>query len=127
MGEFETFNVHSMFVLLIVTGSKVFSDFVNDILIFLLFDPFNWIASARDFVTNSSTRDCFELVQFFSTHSVRLVSSTYLQMCVFDTPRSLSNDSHKNDSKSHCSAAMAISPHRISLILGRKLELLNVT
>ena len=41
--------------------------------------------------------------------------------------RQLSNDSHKNDSKSYCSVAMAISPHRISLILGRKLELLNVT
>ena len=39
----------------------------------------------------------------------------------------LSNDSHKNDSKSYFSTAMAISPHRISLILGRKLELLNVT
>ena len=40
----------------------------------------------------------------------------------------LSNDSHKNDSKSYCSAAMAISPHRISLISRRKLELSwNVT
>ena len=39
----------------------------------------------------------------------------------------LSNDSHKNDSKSYCSAAMAISLNRISLILGRKLELSIVT
>ena len=38
----------SMFVLLIVTGSKVFSDFMNDILSSLHFDSFNWKPSARD-------------------------------------------------------------------------------
>jgi len=55
LGEFETFIVHSMFILLIlliVTGFKVFSDFVNDILSSLHLDLFNWKPSARDFVTN---------------------------------------------------------------------------
>ena len=65
----------SMFVLLIVIGSKGFSDFVNDILSFLHFDSFNWKPSARDFVTHSSTRDCIELVPFFSTHSASALSS----------------------------------------------------
>ena len=37
-----------MFVLLIVMGSKGFSDFVNDILSSLHFDSFNWKPSARD-------------------------------------------------------------------------------
>ena len=46
-----------MFVLLIVIGSKGFSDFVNDILSSLHFDLFNWKPSARDFVTNSSTKN----------------------------------------------------------------------
>ena len=49
-----------MFALLIVTGSKVFYDFVNDILSSLHFNSFNWKPSARDFVTNSSKRDCIE-------------------------------------------------------------------
>ena len=78
-----------MFALLIVTGSKVFYDFVNDILSSLHFDSFNWKPSARDFVTNLSTRDCIELVSFFSTHSARVVSSAYFQMFVFATLRSL--------------------------------------
>ena len=88
MGEFETCIVYSMFVSLIVTGLKVFFDLVNDILSSLHFDLFNW-KPARDFVTNSSTRYCIELVPFFSTHSVRVVSCTYFQMFVFATLRSL--------------------------------------
>ena len=80
-----------MFVLLIVMGSKGFSDFVNDILSSLHFDSFNWKPSARDFVTNSLMRDCIELVPFFSTHSARVVSSTYFQMLVFVTLKSLIN------------------------------------
>ena len=63
-----------MFVLLIVTGSKVLSDFVNDILSSLHFDSVYWKPSARDLVINSFTRDCIELVPFFSTHSARVVS-----------------------------------------------------
>ena len=78
-----------MFALLIVTGSKVFYDFVNDILSSLHFDSFNWKPSARDFVTNLSTRDCIEVVSFFSTHSARVVSYAYFQMFVFATLRSL--------------------------------------
>ena len=78
-----------MFALLIVTGSKVFYDFVNDILSSLHFDSFNWKPSARDFVTNLSTCDCIELVPFFPTHLARVVSSTYFQMFVFATLRSL--------------------------------------
>ena len=78
-----------MFALLVVTGSKVSYNFVNDILSSLHFDSFNWKPSARDFVTNSSKRDCIELVPFFSTHSARVVSSTYFQMFVFATLRSL--------------------------------------
>ena len=78
-----------MFALLIVTGCKVFYDFVNDILSSLHFDSFNWKPSARDFVTNSSKRDCIELVPFFSTHSTRVVASTYFQMFVSATLRSL--------------------------------------
>ena len=56
-----------MFILLIVIGSKGFSDFVNDILSSLHFDSFNWKPSARDFVTNSSTHDYIELDPFFPT------------------------------------------------------------
>ena len=78
-----------MFALLIVAGSKVFSDFVNDILSSLHFDSFNWKPSARDFVTKSSTRHCIALVPFFSTHFPRVVSSAYFQMFVFATLRSL--------------------------------------
>ena len=78
-----------MFVLLIVMCSKGFSDSVNDILSSLHFDSFNWKPSAQDFVTNSSTRDCIELVPFFFTHSARVVSSTYFQMLVFVTLKSL--------------------------------------
>ena len=78
-----------MFVLLIVTGSKVFSGFVNDILSCLHFDLLNRKPSARDFIKNQSTRDCIDLVPFFSTHSVRVVSSSYFQMFVFATLRSL--------------------------------------
>ena len=66
---------------------KVFSDFVNGILSSLHFDLFNWKPSALDFVTNSSTCDCIELVPFFSTHSARVVSSTYLQIFVFATQK----------------------------------------
>ena len=65
-----------MFILLIVIGSKGFSDFVNDILTSLHFDSFNWKPSAQDFMTNSSMYDCIKLVPFFSTHSARVVSST---------------------------------------------------
>ena len=79
----------SMFVLLIVISSKGFSDFVNDILSSIHFDSFNCKPSARDFETNSSTGDCIELVPFFSTHSARVVSSTYFQMLVFATPKVL--------------------------------------
>ena len=89
MGEFKTCIVYSMFVSLIVTGLKVFFDLVNDILSSLHFDLFNWKPLARDFVTNSSKRYCIELVPFFSTHSARVVSSTYFQMFVFATLRSL--------------------------------------
>ena len=78
-----------MFVLLILIGSKILSDFVNDILSSLHFDSFNWKPSARDFITNSSTFDCIELVPFFSTHSGRAVSSKYFQMFVFATLRLL--------------------------------------
>ena len=78
-----------MFVLLIIISSKGFSDFVNDILSSLHFDSFNWRPSAREFVTNSSTRDCIDLDPFFSTHSARVVPSTYFQMFVFATLRSL--------------------------------------
>ena len=78
-----------MFVLLIMTGSKTFSDFVNDILSSLHFDLFNRKPSALDFVTNSSTRDCIELVPFFSINSARVVSSTYFQIFVFAILRPL--------------------------------------
>ena len=99
MFHFKSFNIitpsnfadgtTSMFVFLIVTGSNVFSDFVNDILSSLHFDSFNWKPSAQDFVTNSSMRDCIELVPFLSTYSTRVVSSTYFQMFMFATLRSL--------------------------------------
>ena len=79
----------SMFVLLVVIGSKVFSGFVNDILSCLHFDLLNRKPSARDFVKNQSTRDCIDLVPFFSTHSARMVSFTYFQMFVFVTLRSI--------------------------------------
>ena len=72
-----------MFIILIVIGSKGFSDFVNDILSSLQFNLFNWKLSAQDFVTNSSMCDCIELVPFFSTLSARVVSPTYFQIFVF--------------------------------------------
>ena len=47
----------------------VAADFVNDILSSVHFDLFNWKLSARDFVTNSSTRYCIELVRVFQALS----------------------------------------------------------
>ena len=69
--------------------NDILSSFVNDILSSLHFDLFNRKPSALDFVTNSSTRDCIELVTFFSTHSEGSIIYIYFQIFVFATFRPL--------------------------------------
>ena len=68
----------SMFVLLIVIGSKGFSDFVNDILSFLHFDSFNWKPSARDcnkFINEQRHRAGSVLFQTLSERSIIYIHS----------------------------------------------------